>query len=525
MRFIGIICSAILAVLSSSKAQETIECSLDHVQNYRNNSDYSVILQEMIDEASRLQNPVVYLDAGIFIIDPENPIILRPGVSLRGSLDLPTIISVNDRNNTGAILVYNDNQGWSIQDIVFENVNIQVKENTNENETAIFSNLFFNGGRGSILAQNGERLFIDGNIFLRDELHAGQERLPTFNGTNAGIMFQAQKNSIVSNNIFGMDLRKMDNLEQVIRPQLERPFRNLRFMHQCLGRNISDEQGYLASGVQLYSTVDITIKENIMNATFPDTKFIAQDHAVSVVGSNQTYVYQNFIAGWQIYDFGGAIRFTSAVDGYVISNYLANTGVMMYVATHADFEQVSNIVVHKNMLYKFFGHDVAPVSEELNGWLYEGITFFDFYTARVNNTILPPIWNSSVPISPWGWHIVISDNRFGASEGLDPNIISLGNLDLAEAYVDRKNCYVTEPFNGNTSSAVVPLLWRQSFQQDQYTRYGARIPQDTAQYTDNDLNNQIPAQFRNLYIPNFWRAFVLKNDTIPMLDPEIPCYI
>lgn len=42
-------------------------------------------------------------------------------------------------------------------------------------------------------------------------------------------------------------------------------------------------------------------------------KHFTQDHGISVVGSNQTYIYQNFVAGWQIADFGGAVRFTSAV--------------------------------------------------------------------------------------------------------------------------------------------------------------------------------------------------------------------
>lgn len=104
-------------------------------------------------------------------------------------------------------------------------------------------------------------------------------------------------------------------------------------MYNCLNRDIPDEQGFLASGVQLYSTNDITIRENILvmknwligknlnwyklftqNATFPDTRQIHQDHGISIVGSNQTYIYQNFIAGWQIADFGGAVRFTSAVS-------------------------------------------------------------------------------------------------------------------------------------------------------------------------------------------------------------------
>jgi hypothetical protein len=164
------------------------------------------------------------------------------------------------------------------------------------------------------------------------------------------------------------------------------------------------------------------------------------------------------------------------VDAYVVSNYLANTGVMMYAAVHADFMQVSNMVVYKNFLYRFLGKEVAPPAEQ-DGWLYEGVTYFDFYTARLNYTIRPPIWNSSVPISPWGWHIVVSDNKFGASEGVDPNVISLGNLDPNESFVDTKNCYVTEPLvAGSEKAEVVPLLWRQSYEQGKYSKNGGKIP-------------------------------------------------
>lgn len=294
---------------------------------------------------------------------------------------------------------------------------------------------------------------------------------------DAGVVFQTQKSSVVSNNIFGMDLRRIADLEPHVPPQLVPVLRQVDFIHGCLKMPLDDQQGFLASGVQLYSTNDITIKENIMNATLKDTVKYSQDHAISIVGSNQTYIYQNFVAGWELADFGGAARFTSAVDGFVISNYLANDAIMMYAATHADFMQVSNMVVYNNFFYRFLDKDVQPVEEELDGWLYEGVTFFDFYTARLNYTIMPPIWNSSVPVSPWGWHIVVSSNKFGAKQGLDPNVISLGNLDPREAMVDRSNCYVNDPLLPETDDAnVVPLLWRQSYERGVYTRFGGKVP-------------------------------------------------
>jgi hypothetical protein len=151
---------------------------------------------------------------------------------------------------------------------------------------------------------------------------------------------------------------------------------------------------------------------------------------------------------------------------------------MMYVAGHADYPQISNMVVANNFLYKFLGHEFDP-PVPTDGWLNEGITFFDFYTTRQNNTVKPPIdWNATIPISSLGWDIIISENKFGATTDLDPNVISLGNLDLSEAYVDQKNCYVTEPLiPGADSAEVIPVLSQRQYEEGVFSRNGGRIPE------------------------------------------------
>lgn len=53
-----------------------------------------------------------------------------------------------------------ENIGWSISDIVFDNVNIRVAPHNNGDETSVLGNLFINGGRGSVMAESGENLFI-----------------------------------------------------------------------------------------------------------------------------------------------------------------------------------------------------------------------------------------------------------------------------------------------------------------------------------------------------------------------------
>lgn len=64
--------------------------------------------------------------------------------------------------------------------------------------------------------------------------------------------------------IVRMDLRKMDELQPAIQGSLKLPYNNLRYIHNCLDRGLSLEQGYLASGVQLYNSNDITIRQNIL---------------------------------------------------------------------------------------------------------------------------------------------------------------------------------------------------------------------------------------------------------------------
>ncbi|KAG2227142.1 hypothetical protein INT45_003872, partial [Circinella minor] len=461
-----------------------------------------------------------------FILSSDEPIQLKPGVSLHGtgSSEHPTILTgPTDVSQTATIKVPADNKGWSIKGIVFDNVNIEIEPHANKDESSVLGNLFVNGGRGSIIAYSGSNLYIDGNVFLRDYEHRGIELIPKNETTNAGVVFQTQKNSIISNNIFGMDLRHMNDVYPYVPSQVQNVLSTLDFVQNCLQRNLDDQQGFLASGVQLYFSKDITIRENILNATLPDNIMYGQDHGISIVGTNETYIYQNFFGGWQIGDFGGAARFTSAVDAYVLSNYMANNAVMMYAAVHADFMQVSNMVVSDNFFYRFLGDSMRP-EEEMDGWLYEGVTFFDFYTARLNYTIRPPIWNSSVPVSPWGWHIVVSNNKFGALEGVDPNVISLGNLDLEEALIDKKNCYVTDPLlPGSSHGAVVPTLWRQTYEPGVFTRYGGKVPKQFDIHTDKELSHNVPAHLRNLPIPSFWKAFTLGNNTVPMMDPSSPC--
>ncbi|ORZ13516.1 hypothetical protein BCR42DRAFT_467162 [Absidia repens] len=488
--------------------------------------DYTDILQELIDKASDSDQHALLLKPGRFGLRGQDPIVLKPGVSMHGNKDEPTIFTTLvdlHSNESATIQVPAASIGWSVSGIIFDNVNIDIQPQQNAEVAKIENNVFLNGGRGSIKSSFGSNLLIDSNIFLRDHAHAGTVFIPKYDTTNAGIVFQTQENSVITNNIFGMDLRQMDNIIPHVSADLQSSFKKIKYALACLKLKWDDQQGFLASAIQLYSTNEITIRANIMNATFPDTMPIAQDHAISVVGSNQTYVVQNFIAGWELADFGGAVRFTSAVDSYVVSNYLANTAVMMYVANHADFMQVDNLVVYNNFLYRFLDHNVDPPAP-LDGWLYEGITFFDFWTARRNNTIRPPIWNSSVPISPHAHNIVITNNKFGAAQGIDPNVISMGNLDPAQAKVDKKNCYVTRPLIPTATNNRVPLLWRQNYRSDMSASFGGKIPTHFKHPKSRKLIQHVPEELRRLPVLDYWKAFTLRNATVPMISPEAPCF-
>lgn len=163
---------------------------------------------------------------------------------------------------------------------------------------------------------------------------------------------------------------------------------------------------------------------------------------------------------------------------------------MIYVANHADFMQVDNTVVYNNFIYRFLDHNVDPAEPYLAGWLYEAITFYDFWTARLNNTIRPPIWNSSVPISPFAHQVVITGNRFGAASGIDPNVISLGNLDPSQAMIDGKNCYVSASLVPGSGSKV-PLLWRQTYKPNASTPFGGKVPQVEKREREGGLTTQL----------------------------------
>ncbi|CAO3641082.1 unnamed protein product [Mucor hiemalis] len=91
------------ALLVASFVNAAPECSTEDTKLYAEGLDYSSTLQDLIDEASRLNKPVVYLSPGLFTIDPKQPIVLRKGVSLKGNPDMPSILSVNNKTATGTI--------------------------------------------------------------------------------------------------------------------------------------------------------------------------------------------------------------------------------------------------------------------------------------------------------------------------------------------------------------------------------------------------------------------------------------
>ncbi|KAI7869998.1 hypothetical protein BDF14DRAFT_1778255 [Spinellus fusiger] len=500
-------------------------CDANAIVKYRINTPTNVNLQYMIDKAQDHQRSLVKLKPGKWIISDSVPTVLVAGVSIKGDVSAPTIISSSSPDKPATIIVPELNYGWSIQNIVFDNVNIQVEKHQNEVRASIMDNVFLNGGVYPVYSKGGRNLFVDGNIFLRDRANVGKNLSPDPLTTNAAIHLEEEQGSVVSNNIVGMDLRQMDKLFTYAAPQLHRPLYNIKFYSKCVGRHIENQQGYMASGVQLIHTTDITIKQNIMNATLPYPELIEQDHGVSVIGSKQTYIYQNFIAGWMTGDFGGAVRLTSVSDSYVVSNYLANTAVMVYIADHAEYMEVDNVVVANNFLYRFMTHNLN-VASPTYGWLYEGITFFDFYTARRNYTIPEPVWNSSVDLSPLITRFTVTGNKFASTPDVDPYMISLGNLPMDQSFVDRTNCYVNSPLDPNSvEPGKVSVLWRQMFASKKKSAHGNKIPESVVIAVKEDQDMAVPAHIRNLHIPPYWKAYTLRNNEVPMTSPMADCLV
>lgn len=60
-------------------------------------------MNELLTVNNYTRKPVVYLSPGLFTIDPKQPIVLKKGVSLKGSPDMPSILSVNNKTTTATI--------------------------------------------------------------------------------------------------------------------------------------------------------------------------------------------------------------------------------------------------------------------------------------------------------------------------------------------------------------------------------------------------------------------------------------
>lgn len=61
-----------------------------------------------------------------------------------------------------------------------------------------------------------------------------------------------------------MDLRRIDDVAPHVSPDLQEPLNKIKYLKQCLNEPLADQQGYMASGIQLYNSNDIVINENIL---------------------------------------------------------------------------------------------------------------------------------------------------------------------------------------------------------------------------------------------------------------------
>lgn len=77
-----------------------------------------------------------------------------------------------------------------------------------------------------------------------------------------------------------MDLRKLGDVLPHVPAELQSSLKKVQYILDCVDLELEDQQGFLASGVQLYHTNEITIKANIMvrsAASSPSSNYLNEN--------------------------------------------------------------------------------------------------------------------------------------------------------------------------------------------------------------------------------------------------------
>jgi hypothetical protein len=158
------------------------------------------------------------------------------------------------------------------------------------------------------------------SVFLRDE-----------RGFGVAVDVQSSVAIKIENNIFGLDLGRIDWMEKELGPTYWPTLKlKLEFLKNEL--NLHDDQGFWKSSIYHGFNNDSAIDKNIFNGSpnFVRNGPIHKDHAVYLKAFHNLNFTENYVRGWDP-DSSGGIKARNGEDLVIARNYVDDTGILLYI--------------------------------------------------------------------------------------------------------------------------------------------------------------------------------------------------
>ncbi|MGG5741908.1 glycosyl hydrolase family 28-related protein [Bacillus cereus group sp. IBL03679] len=340
--YLSILCSVLPVTVS---AEESVPVDALDVKNLgvmgNGITDDTLNIQSAIDTAYSLGKNL-YFPTGTYKITGN--LIPKNGVSFLGSKNDITIFDASSQSYFVKIMdTVNEVKKVQFKNIVFINMGIHFSGKLKGEDDVLYC-AFIDGKPSS---SNGLEYYLNfqhGNYKIHSNVFLRGNNYPGF-----GITFYKSINSEVKNNYFG-GIDKWDYANPMLTSDVKSVLQKLYILYARKNLDPAEEQGNFKTAINgINYDQNLKIQNNFIwgNKGGLCNSAETRDHSLYIKGYTGLEIVGNYIRGWET-DPSGGIKIRNGKKATVVSNYLDDHALLLYVYNNHETLELSNTFIYNN---------------------------------------------------------------------------------------------------------------------------------------------------------------------------------
>ena len=377
-------------------------------------TDDTSAIQAILDQAASSTHNKVFFPPGEYLISRD--IVIQNSVELHGTEIGIAVIKASTPN---ARKLYNalPVQSVILKNLYLDGIRVNFDGGNNAKPTkniTVLNCVFFSTVSPSANNSN------DGQLTFRRLRDGTVDKCIFLRGPDAfGVAskFFRTKRVQIRNNVFGLDLSKVDWLSTELEPEQHWTEQKQKLQFLQTSYDLADDQGFFKCCLYDAYDEEMRISQNVFNGS-PNTGSLHKDHAMYLKGFDGVEVAANFVRGWPA-DPSGGIKARNGKNLIIVRNYIDDTGILLYTHDPHDtslHHGLENVVTYGNHI----------VQRSNPGHRASGISYYERHFTGVDK------------------NLTYSANQFEIVDVSDPTsytCIWLTNGDLSNHHVYKDNVY------------------------------------------------------------------------------------